>query len=73
MCIRIHTYASILSYVPFAGLFAGLKLARLNPTKCHSRMPRKKKIVSGAPQKSKHGLPYSSQLAPWFFARPFYD
>ena len=44
MYIHIHTYSSILSSVPFAGprLFAGLKLAGLNPAKCHARMPRKK-------------------------------
>ena len=37
--------------------FAWLKLAGLSPSKCHARMPRKKKIVPGAPQKSKFGLP----------------
>jgi len=48
--------------VRFAGLVAGLKLARLSPVKCHSRMPRKiNKKVPGALQKSKLGLPCSSQ------------
>jgi len=47
--------------VRFAGLFAGLKLAGLSPTKCHAREPRQKKLVPGALQKSKLGLPYSSQ------------
>jgi len=32
-----------------------------------------KKIVPGASQKSKLGLPYSSQLAPTFLAQPSYD
>jgi len=44
--------------VPFAGLFAGLKLAGLGPAKCHAESPTKKI----APQKSKLGLPNSSQL-----------
>jgi len=61
------------SSVHLAGLSAGLKLAGLSPTQCHARMPRKNKKKPGAPQKSKLGLPYSSQLAPGFFAWPFYN
>ena len=34
----------------------------ISPAKCHARIPHKKEIVLGAPQKSKLALPYSSQL-----------
>ena len=49
--------SKIISSVRFAGLFAGH-----SPAKCHARMPRKKKLVLGAPNKSKLWLAYSSQL-----------
>jgi len=35
--------SKIIGSVRFAGLFAGLKLAGHSPTKCHARMPHKKK------------------------------
>jgi len=54
------------SSVPFAGLFEGLKLAGLSPTKC-AENPAKKI----APQKLRLGLPNSSQLAYAIFAEPY--
>jgi len=57
------------SSVPFAGLFAGLKLAGLNPAK----RPAKSLAQKIAPQKSILELPNSSQLASAIFAWPYYD
>ena len=55
--------------LPFTGPFAGLKLAGVSPANCPTESPAKKI----APQKSKLGLPNSSQHAPAIFARPYYD
>jgi len=50
----------------FCGAFCGTTACGAKPRK----MPPQKFLVPGAPQKSEFGLPYSSQLAPGFFARP---
>jgi len=57
----------------FYGAFGGAKACGPQPRKFPRMRAPQKKLVPGALQKSKLGLPYSSQLPPGFSARPYYD
>ena len=68
VCMCIYVYYVYYCSVPIEGLFAGLKLAGLSPTKCPAKSPAKK-LPRKNPVSDSQTPP--SLLRP-IFARPYY-